>query len=606
MDSKELDPIEQARSCIDNNINFVLHGGAGSGKTETLKELLRYVSKNHPMAKVVCITHTNIAADEIKMRIDNSYPVLTIHSFLYDLIKGYKKNIKAVIHNLFIEPFMIRAPFIVGMDEVDYKKSEHEKYKKIYGEYADKLFSYSKMICDKAIGKREYDKDPVSYNSDLNKKIGELNEKIISIIQDFDYSKIEYNQTKFNSFKEVSFGHDGLLDIVHLLFNEYPVLKKIISDKFDYIFIDEYQDTRASIIKDFIAVTQEETGFSICLFGDSMQSIYGDGIGNVDHYIGTGELFSIPKKDNYRCSYEVLDLINTLRLDNIEQKVALKKDIVGNLESENDRHGNVSILYSIYDNKPTSRSSIEDKEIYLKAVDILLSKAIKIDVNANILILTNKAIAKKENFETLYKVFDDRYAEVSDRMDDYLKRTQIMDLCELCYNYISKNYNFIISSTKKSGYTIQYVSDKIKLKKLFDELLNAKVSLNFALNFAFENKLLKQTETFTRLQQSNERYLKELSTDQLYKNFKKYYENGENTFTRIKDSMGFTSEEEFDDYKKRYLREQFIYQFFSDNLSFSEALNYYKYLNENSKNITNGMAGLIIIESAKSQIKWLL
>lgn len=104
MDTKELKPLEQAKFCINNYRSFVLHGGAGSGKTQTLKDLLQYVSKNHSTAKVMCITHTNIAADEIKERIENSYPVSTIHAFLYDLIKGYKKNIKSVIHQLFVLP----------------------------------------------------------------------------------------------------------------------------------------------------------------------------------------------------------------------------------------------------------------------------------------------------------------------------------------------------------------------------------------------------------------------------------------------------------------------------------------------------------------------
>lgn len=363
-------------------------------------------------------------------------------------------------------------------------------------------------------------------------------------------------------------------------------MKKIISDKYDYIFIDEYQDTRASIIEDFIIVSQEEPKFNICLFGDSMQSIYGDGIGNVDKYIESKVLSSIPKKDNFRCSYEVLDLINTFRLDNIEQEVALKKDSNGQLEPESERHGKVSILYSIYDQKPTSRSQQEEKEAYLNAVDSLLSEAIKYDNNAKILLLTNKAIAKKENCSTLYKVFDDRYVEVADRMDEYLKRLQITDLCELCCNYLAHNYNPIIKLIRQSGYLIQNVSDKIRLKELFDNLIGKEFSLNNALHFAFKNNLLSKSETYENLRKNNDRYLIKLGEDQLYQKFKTHFENGENTFTRIKGSIQFSSEEEFDDYMNRYKKERFIRQLFSESISFSEAINYYKYVNENSINIT--------------------
>ena len=408
MDTKELTPVERAKSCIDNHRSFVLHGGAGSGKTETLKDLLQYMSEKHPTAKVACITHTNIAADEIKERIENSCLVSTIHAFLYDFIKRYKKNIKSVIHALFVLPLMVREPLGQGMSETDYRKAEHERYKKTYGEYSDKLYSFSKQTCDKVTGKRDYDKTPEAYNADLNQKISDLNELIIHKIQDFDFSKIEYNQTKFNSFKDVSYGHDGLLDIAHLLFFRYPVLRKIISDKYDYIFIDEYQDTRASVVGDFIIITQEVPNFTISLFGDSMQSIYGDGIGNVDNYTEAQILSSIPKQDNFRCSYEVLELINTLRLDNIKQNVAFAKDSTGQLETEDKRHGIVRILYSIYNQKPTPRGQTEEKEAYLNAVESLITEAKKYDSNAKILLLTNKAIAKKEGFSTLYKVFDDR------------------------------------------------------------------------------------------------------------------------------------------------------------------------------------------------------
>ena len=73
MDTEELNPIDQAKKCLENKKSFVMQGGAGSGKTETLKDLLKYMSSRHPTAKVTCITHTNIAADEIRGRIEEAY-----------------------------------------------------------------------------------------------------------------------------------------------------------------------------------------------------------------------------------------------------------------------------------------------------------------------------------------------------------------------------------------------------------------------------------------------------------------------------------------------------------------------------------------------------
>ena len=78
--------------------------GAGSGKTESLKELLLYIKQSQPQARVACITHTNAAVAEIVSRVGDRYPISTIHSFLYGLIGDYKKNIKAVISELFFVP----------------------------------------------------------------------------------------------------------------------------------------------------------------------------------------------------------------------------------------------------------------------------------------------------------------------------------------------------------------------------------------------------------------------------------------------------------------------------------------------------------------------
>lgn len=110
--------------------SFVLQGGAGSGKTESLKELLLYLKNSNPTARVVCITRTNVAANEILSRIGDIYSVSTIHSFLNDIIKNYKKNIHSVIGELFYIPTFIRKEKTDDVSDTEYQKSEHENYKK--------------------------------------------------------------------------------------------------------------------------------------------------------------------------------------------------------------------------------------------------------------------------------------------------------------------------------------------------------------------------------------------------------------------------------------------------------------------------------------------
>lgn len=589
MATRKIDSLRLCRECLEKRKSFVLQGGAGSGKTESVKDLLLYLSATNPTARVICITHTNNAVYEIQERIGDRYPVCTIHAFLHNLIKKYKKNIYSVISALYTIPLMERIERESDEDEKEYNKSEHERYKKVYGKYADKLYSLKKETCEKAVGKRVYDKDPEKYNGILNGQIESLNEYIGDIVESKDYTKIKYNETKFNSLSDLTYGHDGLLTIAHLLFEKYSVLGKILKDKYDYIFIDEYQDTKLEIAQDFLKLTKEDDDnhkLTLCLFGDSMQAIYSDGIGDVEPYADTN-LTIIPKLDNYRCSYEVIDIINNLRLDSIEQKVALARLPDGKMQLEKDRHGDAKVFYALCDHRPTSSSTLEQKEVYSTKIDLLISEAKKDCKEAKILMLTNKAIAEKEGFKKLFKVFDDRYVEVNERMQEYLTRIQISDICEICNYYKEKNYNPIIKKIQEGGYVIRSIDDKIKLQSIIEILFSdTKLSIYEAYQYAITNKLIRQTETCMNIFNSNDNFIQELSKDYKYQEFKKLFKKGLNTFNRMKDSFQMVSEEEFHYYDSLRKKETFINTLFSDDIKFSDALNYISYLNEESEYIT--------------------
>ena len=584
--ANQLTPLQQCKQYILSKDSFVLQGGAGSGKTETLKELLLLIKQNTPNARVVCITHTNVAVDEIAGRVGEDYLISTIHSFLNNLIKDYKKNIKSVISNIFIIKEMVREARLDELSETEYKKLEHEKYKKIHDKYTGKVYDIKGEIFSKPIGKREYDKDPEKYNNLLNLKIRELNADIISYVEQCDYTKIEYNETKFNSYSDLSYGHDGLLDVFHLLFKKYPILRKMIVDKFDCLFIDEYQDTHCNVIADFISLSENKK-LIVGLYGDSMQAIYSDGIGDVKSFIDSGILHDVPKPDNFRCSYEVLHLINPLRLDGIDQNVAFKTLPDGRIETKDDRHGNTTVLYSICKSKPTAYSSFEEKQQYQEYVNELIVHAQSLVDDYKILLLTNKSISQKNYFDHLYKVFDDRFIDVNDRIENYLKRIQVLDVCDICHLYQNKNYNPLIKQIKSGGYLIRTGQDKLTLKNHIEHLMsNADLSLWQVVEYAIANKLIKQTEACLKIIKRNSETLNQLKLDQQYQQFKILYNNGKNTFTRISDSLSLRSEEEFDHLEYQLKNEIFINTIFSEDIKFSQALNYIKYLNEETQYIT--------------------
>lgn len=58
--------VKQALACISKGENFILTGGAGSGKTYSLISLIEEIGRKYPEKSIVCITYTNNAVAEIK------------------------------------------------------------------------------------------------------------------------------------------------------------------------------------------------------------------------------------------------------------------------------------------------------------------------------------------------------------------------------------------------------------------------------------------------------------------------------------------------------------------------------------------------------------
>ena len=85
--------------------NFLLSGGAGSGKTHTLVGVIRRILEENPSKHIACITYTNAAADEINRRVNHpNVTVSTIHDFLWENIKHYQLQLKKLLAQLVNDP----------------------------------------------------------------------------------------------------------------------------------------------------------------------------------------------------------------------------------------------------------------------------------------------------------------------------------------------------------------------------------------------------------------------------------------------------------------------------------------------------------------------
>lgn len=580
--------IEKIIKVIDDNQNpenefrnFVLQGGAGSGKTESLKQILKYITEKYPEKKGVCITLTNVAVDEIKERVgeNNNFIVSTIHSFLNDLIKDYKKNIHEVIFEIFKVENIVRDELSTDDDEKEYNKDEYEKFKNLYEKYSGKLFSIKGESTSKVIVKKIYEESPIKNNNDLNENIEKLNQEILTQIKLTDYKnkkKVIYNDTRYNNFEELSFGHNELLHITSLLFNKHNLLGKIVSDKFDFILIDEYQDTNEKIVDVFLNSIPKNNKTTIGFFGDSMQGIYDDGIGDVEREISEEKLIKIEKEDNFRCSDKVIDFINTIRNDGLKQELALK-----DLETVDDRKGEVKLYYSIYGKKPHTRSPYDEKEKYFDVLNKLISESSIDNPEVKKLMLTNKSISSELGFSVLYQIFNDRYTEVKEEIEKTLARIQLIELYELTSAYKNKNYNFVLNKLKKCGFELKSIKDKVKIKRFFDVLLNTTQSANRVLQFAFKNKLISKTDSYRDYISNKDTFLENLKKDDRFKYLETLYTDGGNTSPRMLAKDASVSKEEFEEFEKNIKRKTFYNDLFSAKLKFSEVLNYYNYIDEN-------------------------
>jgi len=105
---QHLEVQQEIESSLVNKQNFVVKAGAGAGKTKSLVDSLIFIREKYKRQfipkrkKIAVITYTNDAADEITERIgeDNLFSISTIHSFAWDVLKSFKRDLITAIRNL--------------------------------------------------------------------------------------------------------------------------------------------------------------------------------------------------------------------------------------------------------------------------------------------------------------------------------------------------------------------------------------------------------------------------------------------------------------------------------------------------------------------------
>lgn len=348
-----LDEFQQIMNHIRNGNNFLLSGGAGSGKTYTLVQVIKKCIEDFPTSKVACMTYTNAAVKEIEARVNHkNLNVTTIHDFLWDNIKHFQKELKQSLITLANDDLITR----INISSVS----------PVPDDFFDGI--------EKGIQYKEYLR---------------LQEGIIS--------------------------HDELLILANHLFQTYPKLNDILKDRFKFIFVDEYQDTSKLVIEIFLEHFKLSNKKSIIgFFGDAMQCIYDNTVGNLDVYKGedNNKVREVKKQQNRRNPKLVIDLANRLRTDGLIQTESDDHNAPNMNDEGILKVGDIKFLYSNNDD--------------IQAVKDQLGWDFKDSKNTKELNLTHNLIAGKAGIRNLMDIYsNDGIINYKNRIRKHIKDNRI-------------------------------------------------------------------------------------------------------------------------------------------------------------------------------------
>ena len=264
-------------ACLDleEPKSFFLYAGAGTGKTRAVVEALdifrdRYGTRFRQSGqKVAVITYTNAACDEIRRRIDfdSIFAVSTIHSFAWEQIRTYHKDISA----------WLRVRLSAEITELQAKQASGRPGTKAAAEREVQMESMQKRLQN------------------------------LDVIKQFIYNPNGENIGKN------SLNHAEVIAITAAFLAEKPLMRQILVRKHPVLLIDESQDTQKDLIDAFFALQAEHPDqFCLSLLGDTMQRIYADGKVGLEQAVPADwekpALFV-----NHRCPNRIVTLLNRIR-----------------------------------------------------------------------------------------------------------------------------------------------------------------------------------------------------------------------------------------------------------------------------------------------------
>ena len=291
--------------------------GAGSGKTRVLTYKIAYLlSQGMKPWSIMALTFTNKAAREMKERIgklvgDDLAQHLymgTFHSIFSRILRAETEHIgfnnNFTIYDESDSRSLLKAIIKeMGLDDKTYKPAA--------------VHARISMAKNNLVTAEAYDSDPAILEQNKRAKMPAIGKIYVAYVQ-------RCRQANAMDF-------DDLLMLTFQLFRDHEEIRQKYAGRFDYILVDEYQDTNHVQMSIVMQLCKEK--LRVCAVGDDSQSIYSFRGANIDNILnyqkqlpGT-QLFKL--EQNYRSTQTIVEAANSLIHHNrnqIQKEVFSKND----------------------------------------------------------------------------------------------------------------------------------------------------------------------------------------------------------------------------------------------------------------------------------------
>lgn len=331
----------QRKAVMQTEGPVLVLAGAGSGKTTVLVNRIAYIigTKNVSPFSILAITFTNKAANEMKERINAMIGDVSLSMWISTFHSTCVKILRSTAGYLdYDRDFAI-------YDTADSKTVMKECLKEL--DMDEKVYPIRSVMAN--ISKAKDNMMTPEVYENLNKT-------------DFRLSKIaaaySLYQKKLKNNNAMDF--DDLVFNTVRIFMENPDVLERYQNRFQYILVDEYQDT-SNVQYMFISLLAQGSR-NICVVGDDDQSIYRFRGANIQNILGFEEEFAdaevIKLEQNYRSTQNILDAANAVIANNKGRKAKA-------LWTEN-AEGEKILTYHANNERDEGRFVAEEIEKHLK------------------------------------------------------------------------------------------------------------------------------------------------------------------------------------------------------------------------------------------------